>query len=268
MQAREGLRAVDREPGRASTCRREAFAGVAGAVVERRQVPDEEAQDRRDRRHGAAGEGRGGAEGDRQRARRQGYAPRSTSSWPPAPARATFRQAGLEADGKRSGPIARRWPTDMPKSLLVIGSGAIGIEFASFYRTSVGRRGDGGRVLLDRILPVEDEEISAFAKKALREAGHEHPDRREGEEVLKATARRRDGDRRRRQAGDADRDGPSWLSALSAMSRTSGSKRWASSRSRPCRRRRVRQDERAGALCDRRCVAGRPGWRTRRATRA
>jgi dihydrolipoamide dehydrogenase len=51
----------------------------------------------------------------------------------------------------------------MPKSLLVIGSGAIGIEFASFYRTL------GAEVtvveVLDRILPVEDEEISAFARK-------------------------------------------------------------------------------------------------------
>ncbi len=58
-----------------------------------------------------------------------------------------------------SGPIAKRWcRTAFPKSLLVVGSGAIGIEFASFYRTL------GGDVtvveVLDRVLPVEDEEIS------------------------------------------------------------------------------------------------------------
>ncbi len=57
----------------------------------------------------------------------------------------------------------------MPKSLLVIGSGAIGIEFASFYRNM------GAEVtvveVLDRVLPVEDEEISAFARKAFEKQG-------------------------------------------------------------------------------------------------
>jgi dihydrolipoamide dehydrogenase len=57
----------------------------------------------------------------------------------------------------------------MPKSLLVIGSGAIGIEFASFYRTL------GAEVtvveVLDRVLPVEDEEISALALKAFTKQG-------------------------------------------------------------------------------------------------
>ena len=52
---------------------------------------------------------------------------------------------------------------DEADSLLVVGSGAIGIEFASFYRNM------GAEVtvveVLDRVLPVEDEEISAFAKK-------------------------------------------------------------------------------------------------------
>ena len=60
-------------------------------------------------------------------------------------------------------------PPAMPKSLLVIGSGAIGIEFASFYRNM------GAEVtvveVLDRILPVEDEEISAFARKAFEKQG-------------------------------------------------------------------------------------------------
>jgi dihydrolipoamide dehydrogenase len=60
-------------------------------------------------------------------------------------------------------------PTEMPKNLLVIGSGAIGIEFASFYRTM------GAEVTvveaLDRILPVEDAEISAFMLKQLGKQG-------------------------------------------------------------------------------------------------
>src|SRR5205814_4696204 len=60
-------------------------------------------------------------------------------------------------------------PDRMPKSLLVIGSGAIGIEFASFYRTL------GAEVtvveVLPQILPVEDAEISAFARKAFEKQG-------------------------------------------------------------------------------------------------
>ena len=60
-------------------------------------------------------------------------------------------------------------PEAMPKSLLVVGSGAIGIEFASFYRDM------GAEVtvveVLDRVLPVEDEEISAFAHKAFEKQG-------------------------------------------------------------------------------------------------
>ncbi|MGM0560628.1 MAG: dihydrolipoyl dehydrogenase [Pseudomonadota bacterium] len=60
-------------------------------------------------------------------------------------------------------------PETMPKSLLVIGSGAIGIEFASFYRTM------GAEVtvveMLPEILPVEDAEISAFARKQLEKQG-------------------------------------------------------------------------------------------------
>ena len=77
---------------------------------------------------------------------------------------------GLEGDGKliwtyRDAMV----PPMMPKSLVVIGSGAIGIEFASFYRNM------GAEVtvveVLDRILPVEDAEISAFAHKAFEKQG-------------------------------------------------------------------------------------------------
>jgi dihydrolipoamide dehydrogenase len=60
-------------------------------------------------------------------------------------------------------------PDAMPKSLLVIGSGAIGIEFASFYRTL------GADVtvveVLPQILPAEDAEIAAFARKAFEKQG-------------------------------------------------------------------------------------------------
>jgi dihydrolipoamide dehydrogenase len=60
-------------------------------------------------------------------------------------------------------------PDTVPKSLLVVGSGAIGIEFASFYRTL------GAEVtvveILPQILPVEDAEIAAFARKAFEKQG-------------------------------------------------------------------------------------------------
>lgn len=60
-------------------------------------------------------------------------------------------------------------PTALPKSLLVVGSGAIGIEFASFYR-ALGVDVTVVEVM-DRVLPVEDEEISAFARKAFEKRG-------------------------------------------------------------------------------------------------
>jgi dihydrolipoamide dehydrogenase len=60
-------------------------------------------------------------------------------------------------------------PETLPKSLLVVGSGAIGIEFASFYR-SMGVDVTVVEVL-DRVLPVEDEEISAFAHKQFEKRG-------------------------------------------------------------------------------------------------
>ena len=77
---------------------------------------------------------------------------------------------GLEPDGKLVWTYREAMvPTAMPKSLLVIGSGAIGIEFASFYRLM------GAEVtvveVMDRVLPVEDEEISAFARKSFEKQG-------------------------------------------------------------------------------------------------
>ncbi|WP_420136744.1 FAD-dependent oxidoreductase, partial [Sphingomonas sp.] len=60
-------------------------------------------------------------------------------------------------------------PSEMPKELLVIGSGAIGCEFASFYSDM------GAKVtiveMLDRILPVEDHEVSAFVQKQFEKQG-------------------------------------------------------------------------------------------------
>ncbi|MEP1538452.1 MAG: dihydrolipoyl dehydrogenase [Paracoccaceae bacterium] len=77
---------------------------------------------------------------------------------------------GLEADGDLVWTYKHALkPPKMPKKLLVIGSGAIGIEFASFYNTL----GTDTTVVevMDRVLPVEDAEISAFAKKAFEKQG-------------------------------------------------------------------------------------------------
>ncbi|MET0371267.1 MAG: dihydrolipoyl dehydrogenase [Sphingobium sp.] len=75
-----------------------------------------------------------------------------------------------KADGKRIWTYRHALvPTEMPTKLLVVGSGAIGIEFASFYSDL------GAEVtvveMADRILPVEDAEISAFMEKSLTKGG-------------------------------------------------------------------------------------------------
>lgn len=77
---------------------------------------------------------------------------------------------GLEPDGKFVWTYREAMvPKDMPKSLIVVGSGAIGIEFASFYRTM------GAEVtvveVMDKILPVEDKEISDIAHKSFEKQG-------------------------------------------------------------------------------------------------
>ena len=77
---------------------------------------------------------------------------------------------GLKPDGERVWTYKEAMvPAAIPKSLLVVGSGAIGIEFASFYHDM------GAEVtvveVLDRVLPVEDEEISAFARKSFEKQG-------------------------------------------------------------------------------------------------
>ena len=77
---------------------------------------------------------------------------------------------GLEPDGKLIWTYFEAMvPETMPKSLLVVGSGAIGIEFASFFRTM------GAEVtvveVLPQILPVEDEEIAKHVRKRLEKQG-------------------------------------------------------------------------------------------------
>lgn len=78
--------------------------------------------------------------------------------------------SGLEADGDRVWSYREALvPKEIPKSLVVVGSGAIGIEFASFYSTF------GSKVTvieaMNQIMPVEDKEISDIAHKAMKKRG-------------------------------------------------------------------------------------------------
>jgi dihydrolipoamide dehydrogenase len=77
---------------------------------------------------------------------------------------------GLEADGNLVWTYKKAMTPDaLPKRLLVIGSGAIGIEFASFY-AALGSQVTVAEVV-DRILPAEDEEISELARKSFEKQG-------------------------------------------------------------------------------------------------
>ncbi|MBN2753187.1 MAG: dihydrolipoyl dehydrogenase [Rhodospirillaceae bacterium] len=77
---------------------------------------------------------------------------------------------GLEADGKLIWTYRQAMTPDvLPKTLLVVGSGAIGIEFASFYNT-LGVKTTVVEVM-ERVLPVEDAEISGIAAKAFKAQG-------------------------------------------------------------------------------------------------
>ncbi|MBI1338740.1 dihydrolipoyl dehydrogenase [bacterium] len=82
----------------------------------------------------------------------------------------TAPAAGLEPDGKLVWTYREAMvPDALPKRIVIVGSGAIGIEFASFYQTL----GAAVTVVetLDRVLPVEDEDISAFMHKSLTKQG-------------------------------------------------------------------------------------------------
>lgn len=105
---------------------------------------------------------------------------------------------GVAADGERVWTYRHAMvPPAMPTKLLVIGSGAIGIEFASFYSDM------GAEVtvveMLERILPVEDVDVSAFMEKALVKqgmrilTGAKVSDVRPGKDGVSATITGKDG---------------------------------------------------------------------------
>ncbi len=111
--------------------------------------------------------GQGQGVGQDRQGHRRADRPRTSSLATGARAR---ELPGLEADGDLVWTYKHAlMPPHMPKKLLVIGSGAIGIEFASFYNT-LGADTTVVEVM-DRVLPVEDAEISAFAKKSFVKQG-------------------------------------------------------------------------------------------------
>ena len=200
---------------------RRALAQGGAAAFERRRLPDEEAQDHRDR---------GRAPSWRARARLTVTKDGKTTDYIAKNiVLATGARArtlpGLEPDGKLIWTYREAMVPDiLPKSLLVVGSGAIGIEFASFYRTL------GAEVtvveVLDRILPVEDEEISAFAAKAFTKQGMKMKVGTTVETLEKGRGQcHRDAEGQGRQdAKPSPSTASSSRSASSAMSRISGSK--------------------------------------------
>ncbi|MEM1192273.1 MAG: dihydrolipoyl dehydrogenase [Pseudomonadota bacterium] len=110
----------------------------------------------------------------------------------------TVPAAGLEPDGKFIWTAREAMVPDMmPKSLLVIGSGAIGIEFASFYN-ALGAKTTVVE-MVDRILPAEDAELSKFAEKQFKKAGMTiHTSAsvdalKKGKSTVKATIKHQDG---------------------------------------------------------------------------
>ena len=134
---------------------------------------------------------------------------------------------GIEPDGERIWTYREAMvPPALPRSLLVIGSGAIGIEFASFYRDL------GAEVavveILPRILPAEDEDDlrasrsapSSGAASTIHTGARSSRSSRSGDGVLARVARR--GRRRCRASRPSAR---SWRSASRATSRTSASSR-------------------------------------------
>jgi dihydrolipoamide dehydrogenase len=103
-----------------------------------------------------------------------------------------------KSDGKRIWTYRHAMvPAEMPSKLLVIGSGAIGIEFASFYNDM------GADVtvveMMDRIVPVEDADVSAFLEKALKKQGMKILTKanvgaiENGEKAVKVTLKDKDG---------------------------------------------------------------------------
>ena len=162
------------------------------------RVPVQEEQDRLDQGDGAAGRQ---GHGRRRRGRQADARRRRRSSSPPARRRAACPASRSITSGS-SRATRRSTCTEVPKSLVIMGSGAVGVEFASIYR----RFGSEVTIieLLPRLVPVEDEAVSAELEKSFKKQGIKSLT---GTKVTKAVAdaqrRRHRGAGRRRQDAEA-----------------------------------------------------------------
>ena len=160
---------------------------------------------------------------------------------------------GIEPDGKLIWTYFEAMvPKEMPKSLLVMGSGAIGIEFASFYRTM------GADVtvveLLPAVMPVEDAEVSAFARKQFEKQGMKiHLEAKvikveKGADSVTAHVEMKDGKVEKITAGAHDLGGR--RAGQHRESRPGSA--WCEDGPRLCRGGRLRKNQRAGPIRHRR----------------
>ena len=176
---------------------------------------------------------------------------------------------GLEPDGKLIWTYHEAMvPEALPKSLLVVGSGAIGIEFASFYRDL------GAEVtvveVLDRVLPVEDEEISAFAQKAFEKQGMKIFTSTDGEGAEEGR-RQRHRDARGRATRSQQIEVERVILAVGIVGNVENiglEKHQGEGREHPYRDRPMVRDRRARASMPSATSSARPGSRTRRCTKA
>jgi dihydrolipoamide dehydrogenase len=168
-----------------------------------------------------------------------------------------------------SGPIATPWCRPKCRSkLLVIGSGAIGIEFASFYNDM------GAEVtvveVMDRVVPVEDADVSAFLEKALKKQGMTIMTgagvRKLKRPATGVSAKIKGKDGKIAKANSAIASSPSASSPMSEKYRAGGAGHQQVDQGAYQDRRMCRTNVRASGPSA--TSPRRPGWRTRRAMRA
>ena len=173
-----------------------------------------------------------------------------------------------KADGKRVWTYRHAMtPPEMPSKLLVIGSGAIGIEFASFYNDM------GAEVtvveMLDRVVPVEDADVSAFLEKSAHQAGHDDHDRCGGRGDDGVGQGRQGEDQDEGRQGRRDRVQPCHRRGRHRAQHREHRAREATPSSTAGSSRSTLTAARSPRGCGRSAIAPPArGWRTRRATRA
>ncbi len=190
----------------------------------------------------------------------------STSSSPPA--RGARSLPGLEPDGKLVWTYKEAMvPAAMPKSLLVVGSRRDRHRIRQLLPRH-GRRGDGGRGARPRA-PGRGRGNLRLRPQGFRKAGHEDPHRRHGEGAEEGQGQCHRADRGRRQGVRPHRRPRDPRGRHRRQCRGYRPRRHqGQGRPGPCRRRRVAAAPASPASMRSAIWSARPGWRTRRCTRA